>query len=520
MNNTEIIILKTHHQMMKFKFYKLIDSQIDIERLTTNIFFQSKQHNNLANYQTLAKIAINDEIHVLGNYNVIPYITGVKESLVKPEIKRPVKFTKSTMKTDQGWQILDDLVFMAWFKAPIKVPGPVEQVLCKPQIKHSVEVRANMFRTRSFNSTNQKTWNSNPRLPDLDDLKTNLNRTPSSNDVLLDRKVQQSTPRGPPSFSKPHKQRYIEEVEENNEPAIEYTPQVKSIAEIAPFLRWGLNWDNITPIIEERPEENNIEELIPALVSETICSMDFFKVLKCDTTLIASAITSSLLAIGTSLHTLFTTESTTTGKILNSVAIVSSLTTFCLSLNKLFDTYNIPNRINEVHAELPSLARGILNSQTKANSLVWIYPAISSLIAIVVASLTAFNVCDAKSIIEKGRLLTSTKAIGTTAKDVTKFLLEDIAGLDVTGDQKIFAELHEWAKVTSELSVLSVMEFIQNPELNAKIHSAVSTTIPLITHKYANKDLSHAARGAYQLILSNVSKLQEKIEAIDRKSVV
>lgn len=530
MNINERVILNKP-QMLIFRYYSLIDAQTDIERLTTNVFFNSRQHAKIHDYRGLAKIEVDEDHHVLGRYNIIPYTSRAGNPIEKRETITTISaITRKRKVIDQGWEILSDLKFMEWYMTPTTTPGSAGLHTSVPQVKHSTLVRANMLRTKVYRSGAGRTWKEGPVLPDLSDLK-NPGKNPmepkrdsgvdtpsaaeSSESEEQDEEPVREEPVNMSQARRVHRKRYKEEVKDlgDNSVPTTYSPIIRSVTDIMPEFKW-----NNTPPVSvqgvENESEESLEELVPRLVTQTIGNMEFLQILKCDTTFIASSITSSVLAIGTSLHTLFTVETTTTSKVLNSVAIVTSLTTFCLALNKLCDQYKIRNRIPELYPELPGLATEILNTNTKANSLVWIYPAISTLVGIVIAALTAFKVCDAKSIVEKGRLLTSTKAMSSTANDITKFLLEDIAGLDVTGDQKVFAELHTWAKTSSDLAVRSVMDFIQNAELNTQIHTAVSTTIPLITHKYSNKDLSHAARAAYQLILTNLSKLQEKVEAI------
>nr|QIJ25865.1 hypothetical protein [Old Port virus] len=291
-----------------------------------------------------------------------------------------------------------------------------------------------------------------------------------------------------------------------------YTPAIRSIYDIAP----AINWATERPIIHREKTEIDkpLESAIPTLVAEAIGNMDFFKTLKCDTTLLASAIASSIISIGTSVYTLCSTETTTVTKVLNSVAIVSSLTTFALAVIKIFDQFSIEHHIDKVFKDLPGLATNILNKKFFSNSWMWVYPAITTLISIILAGLTTFNICDIKTVIEKSRLITATKTLTSTSNDIAKFIMEDLAGLDVTGDQKAFEELHIWAKRTSELAVKSVVQFIQDPELNFELHDAVNHTLPIITKKYVSKDISHASRSAYQLILTNISKLQEKIEGV------
>jgi len=488
--------------------------------------------------QNLGKIIVDNDISVYYKVNIIPYVTGITHgaaSLSAPLPCRQLRQAKSRNPGSQGWEILDDETFMAQYRANCETPGSPSNT-GKPQIKHRVRTYANMHRagpipSRVFTPSTGHVHveNMNYALPTLAEIKAELAKSGIGNipeddlspDEDLQIKLQKLRSKSPLASTskqgltiKMPKKKEPSKNDETSETSVMYTPQIKSITEIAPPLDWKDEESTSQHTTPDITQGTQLEELIPALVTQSISEMEFFKLLKCDATFIASAITSSILAIGTSLHTLCTMETTMASKVLNSVAVVSSLTTFCLALHKLFEKYNLSNNVSSIYPQLPELANTILNSQNKANSLAWIYPAISTLVAIVVGALTTFKICDVKSVIEQGRLLNSAKSFSSTANDITKVLLEDIAGLDITGDQKAFAELHNWAKRSSELSVKSVMEFIQNPELNAEIHKAVEVTIPIITNKYQNKDLSHAARGAYQLILTNVQKLQEKVEAM------
>lgn len=487
------IILNKQYSI-HYLFYTIVESKIDMERILTDAFYNSQQHKQqLKPVEQFGRIIIDDDFSAYHRITLVPNTFGWVEQRNVPLLRRRQKPTgrverhRVPRQKTQGWEILDDITFMSY-----------NQQFAQSNMHRVIPTHGQRLQTKPIYDD---------PLPSLEEAKKWLEQ---QNPLATSKDAHISLP---PGFANQHKAKIVEEINKLGDQAT-YTPKIRSIAKIAPFLKWNSDYDLTTKKDVTDKDTPSMEELIPSLVTESIANMDFLKLLKCDTTLIASAITSSVLAIGTSLHTLYTTEPTTTSKVLNSVAIVSSLTTFCLAIHKLFERYGIANNTTDIYSQLPALAKNILSSDIKSNSLVWIYPAVATLISIVIGALTAFQICDVKAVIEKGRLLQSAKAFGSTATDVTKFLLEDLAGLDVTGDQKAFDELHAWAKRSSELSVKSVMEFIQDAELNNEIHAAVKTTLPIITNKYLNKDLSHTARSAYQLILANISKLQEKVEAI------
>jgi len=481
-------ILNKNNQI-KFRYYTILDFNEERKNLINQVFIDSKQYKRkLGQIEHFASVIIDDCFKLYHN------MKGMTYNIHQWTEKRPLSYgvrQKKVLKVktlkNQGWEILDDESFMAFNNLSANM--------------HKTPIMTKYQRPRTFNKIApfpERPIELQPTLPPLTDIKSGV--------------AQQRDAQMIDELKAINKQLEAELIlaQAEDAPTL-YEPQVKSIVEIAPFLKWGTSYADLTPQELDTP---GLEEMIPHLVTQSIADIPFFQVLGSDNTFIASAITSAVLAIGTSLHTLFTTKTTVTSKVLNSVAITSSLTTFCLAIYRLFKQHRIRCDITRVTAQLPALAADILNNDIKANSMSWIYPSITTLISIIVGSLTIFQVCDIKSVIEKGRLLQATKGISTTANDVTKFLLEDLAGLDVTGDQKAFDELHKWAKRTAELSVMSPMDFIQNSELNHELHAAIAVSLPILTNKYKSRDLSHAAKSAYSLILTNINKLQEKIEAI------
>jgi len=284
-------------------------------------------------------------------------------------------------------------------------------------------------------------------------------------------------------------------------PPDEYQPKIVSVEHLP-------TWDEVT---KKMPDAEVPFTKLTEVIATSVGTSWFTPIFGSSTTLFISSLTTSLLAVGTSMMTL--RESSTISKILSITTIVSSLITFIVTLGHLFSDNGVKFNSEKVIEQIPKLAESF-DSETKANSLAWIYPAITSVIAIIVGGLTTFNICDIKSVIQKGMLIRSTEHVANLAKSVTKFLFEDLLHLDLTGDQEAHLELHKWAKRSAELAVLPYLDFLKDRALLLELNTAVDKTLPVITHKYESKTLSITSKTAYSLILQNMQRLIDKLAAI------
>lgn len=367
-------------------------------------------------------------------------------------------------------------------KSP-KAPGPVDTIKslsATPQVKHGV------------NKKNKK---------------KNKDKEINSQPIFEDPVWQKVKPKKPIDYnsdsglSSQSSEGVLEAKHKLPTPVHKYQPQIVSVEDLP-------TWDDIQ---KTAPEEEVPFTKLTEVIANSVGASWFVPIFGSSTALFISSLTTSLLAIGTSVMTL--RESTAISKALTITTIVSSLITFVVTLTHLFKDNGVKFDSGKVIEEIPKFA-GTFESEIKSNSFSWIFPAITSIISIIVGGLTSFKICDVKSVIQNGMLIRSTEHMVNLAKSVTKFLCEDLLHLDITGDQEAHIELHKWAKRSAELAVLPYLDFLQDRALLLELNTAVDKTLPIITHKYESKTLSLTSKTAYSLILQNMQRLTDKAAAI------
>ena len=365
-----------------------------------------------------------------------------------------------------------------------KAPGPSEMIKSssgKPQVKSRVNNKAakKAAFTKTFNPSNvfvDPVWQ---RVKPKDMFETSSDSglsTQSSDDSI---------------------QALFKEVT----PAALYQPNIVSIHALP-------KWDEV---METRVEPEVPFTKLTEVIANHVGTHWFAPIFGSATALFVSSLATSLLTIGTAFATL--RAATKTAKFLTITTIVSSLVTFIVTLTHLFNNSGVSFNSEKVIKQIPQLATAFI-SEVKANSLSWIYPAITAIVSVIIGGLTVFNICDVKDVIQKGMLVRSTQHVSNVAKDITKFLLEDLLHLDITGDQEAHMELHKWAKRSAELAVLPYLDFLKNQALLLELENAVTKSIPIWTHKYGSKELSVTSRAAYSLVLQNIQRLTDKLAAI------
>lgn len=265
-----------------------------------------------------------------------------------------------------------------------------------------------------------------------------------------------------------------------------------------------------TPVIPE--EEDEIVNAIN-LVREHLLS-DFFPGLEAHVKIaVATSIASSIVSVSANISALIGGKLGTVNKVVQIASIVTSLTSFTANVSLALRANNIKFNFDKVVNSIPELAK-TLHSTFKANSAAWIYPTISVLVSLIIGGLTIFNVKDIKEIIQAGSLLKTINTFGSEAKNITKYLLEDILELDITGDHIQHKSLIDMAKRSAELCVLPHYKFFGDPGLLQELKQLSEKATDLTAKKFANQKTSQVARITSQTLMCNVSQLQEKELAI------
>nr|APG77457.1 hypothetical protein [Hubei picorna-like virus 60] len=265
-----------------------------------------------------------------------------------------------------------------------------------------------------------------------------------------------------------------------------------------------------TPTISE-----DEEEIVSAvnLVREHLLK-DFFPGLDTHVKVaVATSIAASIVSVSANISALIGGKLGPINKAVQIASIVTSLTSFTSNVSLALRANEIKFNFDKVMNSIPGLA-STLHSTFKANSAAWIYPTISALVSLIIGGLTIFNVSDIKEVIQAGSLLKTINAFGTEAKNITKYVLEDLLELDVTGDHIQHKALIDMAKRSAELCVMPHYKFFGDPGLLQELKSISEKATDLTAKKFANPKTSQVARMASQTLMHNVAQLQEKELAI------
>jgi hypothetical protein len=273
---------------------------------------------------------------------------------------------------------------------------------------------------------------------------------------------------------------------------------------------------SLTPLPRTTPPISEDEEEIVAavnLVREHLLK-DFFPGLDTHVKVaVATSISASIVSVSANISALIGGKLGPVNKAVQIASIVTSLTSFTSNVSLALRINEIKFNLDKVINSIPGLA-SILHSTYKANSAAWIYPTISALVSLIIGGLTIFNVKDIKEIIQAGSLLKTINTFGSEAKNITKYVLEDLLELDITGDHIQHKALIDMAKRSAELCVLPHYKFFGDPGLLQELKQLSEKATDLTAKKFANPKTSQVARITSQTLMCNVNQLQEKELAI------
>jgi len=269
------------------------------------------------------------------------------------------------------------------------------------------------------------------------------------------------------------------------------------------------------PITTTPPISEDEEEIVAAvnLVREHLLK-DFLPGL--DTHIkvaVATSIAASIVSVSANISALIGGKLGPINKAVQVASIITSLTSFTSNVSLALRANDIKFNFDKVVNSIPGLA-SMLHSTYKANSAAWIYPTISALVSLIIGGLTLFNVRDIKEIIQAGSLLKTINTFGSEAKNITKYVLEDLLELDITGDHIQHKALIDMAKRSAELCVMPHYKFFGDPGLLQELKQLSDKATDLTAKKFANPKTSQIARMTAQTLMNNVVHLQEKELAI------
>lgn len=268
--------------------------------------------------------------------------------------------------------------------------------------------------------------------------------------------------------------------------------------------------NNVTPDISEDEEE--ITASIN-LVREHLLK-DFFPGLQDHIKVaVATSIASSIVSVSANISALIGGKLGPINKAVQIASIITSLTSFTANISLVLRTNDIKFNFDKVVNSIPGLAT-MLHSTYKANSAAWVYPTISALVSLIIGGLTLFNIKDIKEVIQAGSLLRTITAFGTEARNISKYILEDLLELDITGDHIQHKTLIDMAKRSAELCVIPHYKFFGDPGLLQELQQLSSKATDLTAKKFSDPKTSHVARITSQTLMNNVAQLHEKQLAI------
>lgn len=283
------------------------------------------------------------------------------------------------------------------------------------------------------------------------------------------------------------------------------------------FVKSNRTLQSLTPTPTTTPplSEDDEEEIGSAinLVREHLLK-DFFPGLETHVKIaVATSIASSIVSVSANISALIGGKLGTANKAVQITSIITSLTSFTANVSLALRANEIKYKLDKVINAIPGLA-STLHSTYQANSAAWIYPTISALVSLIIGGLTIFGVKEVKEIIQAGALLKTINTFGGEAKNITKYVLEDLLELDITGDHIQHKELTEMAKRSAELCVMPHYKFFGNPGLLQELNQLSDKAITLTAKKFNNPKTSQVARITAQTLMHNVTLLQEKELAI------
>ena len=254
------------------------------------------------------------------------------------------------------------------------------------------------------------------------------------------------------------------------------------------------------------PESDDEISLAIDIVREHLLK-DFFPGLQQHVKIaVATSIAASIVSVSANISALLGGNLTKLNKAVQIASITTSLTSFAANVSLALRSVDIAFNLDKIVKSIPGLA-SMLHSTYRANSAAWIYPTISALVSLILGGLTLFGVKDVKEIIQAGSLLKTLNTFSGEAKNITKYILEDLLELDITGDHIQHKALVDMAKRSGELCVIPHYKFFADPGLLLELKQLSDKATTLTSKKFSDPKTSQVARITAQSLMHNVSLL-------------
>lgn len=231
------------------------------------------------------------------------------------------------------------------------------------------------------------------------------------------------------------------------------------------------------------------------------------------------SITTSTFSLITSITTLAIENVGRTTKVINCANIAGSLTTLVhgvyASLKMYDNNFNVQQALSVIPSSIEVFQGNIKDvSNSSDGALHYIKPAISAIVAVIVAGLTTVGGFNAKDIIKSGNLSKAYREIATNVNGVVDFVIQDICQMDINGDKIINKELIDLAIEAGELAITPVYKFCTDPPLKNSLLTFQKRYQDIASKRFKDVVNSKAAMSAKTTINGLMTQLIGLIKAV------
>nr|QIJ25870.1 hypothetical protein [Warroolaba Creek virus 3] len=225
---------------------------------------------------------------------------------------------------------------------------------------------------------------------------------------------------------------------------------------------------------------------------------------------VCSSLVASLLGFITSAVAMF--NSTAVGGVIHGAVLLTQLNAFVANLHVVLKASNITfSKERALEAVQVSIQSAI--DKLTPNSFEWLATLFQQAMLVMIAGLTTFKVVDIKHVLETGAMIKANETITKSISGFTKFVLQDLCHLDITGEAAYFKEVTDYAERSIFLAATPYHEYITKPELYQELENMLTNVIPVVSKRVTPKT-SASLRSACTILVNHVSVLNNKLASI------
>jgi len=266
------------------------------------------------------------------------------------------------------------------------------------------------------------------------------------------------------------------------------------------------------------PDASNDRPLVPAedtmkfvqVLTELLESVLSKQVVDSLTYSVCSSLVASLLGLITSAAAMFNT--TAIGGVLHGAVLLTQLNAFVANMYVLLKASNITFSKERAMEAVQHAIKTIVEKLTP-NSFEWLATLFQQAMLVIITGLTSFKVLDVEHILKTGSMIKANETITKSVTGFTKFVLEDLCHLDITGEAAYFKEVTTYAERSIFLASTPYHEYITKPELYQELQDMLNNIIPVVSKRVTPKT-SASLRSACTILVNHVSVLNTKLASI------